>query len=726
MIDPGPELSDPNRAASPSSVPAWLGNLAAVGWRLLATIAFLVALAYLGSLIWTVLAAIGLAIIVSVVLAPVMIRLRNSGRSRNSAAGIVWAATLGAGILVLAVLAISLIPALVDVVGQIQDGQAEVEAQIAELSLPAWLSELVSDVIGRAEGISGDAISSMVGSAANLVGILVIGSFLLFFFLRDGDKAWRWLFQWLDEEKRERIDSAGDEALERVGSFVRGTTGLAAVASVTNLLFMLVLGTPLAVALAILTFVTAYIPYFGGPIAAYLIILATWGAEGSTIALVMTGLILARFLLVHFLLRERVYAQAQELHPAVVLIVLPVGLQIGGLFGLILAVPLAAVALSVAQAVAFILEPETPRPLPDLVPAWLDGAAQWAWRGLIVLAVGAVLVLVLTTIPLVVLPVIVALILAATIVPLVDYLVRRGQSRNLATAVAVTGSAAAIIGVLALSLGSLARQADEIGRTAKTGAGDVDAAAGGYLGLGTDAIESGADAGVSTIADIAGGLGPLALVLVLSVLLTFYFLRDGAGMWASLMSHLPEEAGSELSAAGSRAFSVLGGYMVGTGAISLVGAASQLVIMWFLGLPLALPVFVLSFFGGFIPYIGGLLTTGLAFLIAVAVGDNLDIVVMAIWTLVFNIVQGNVVAPIVYNRTTHIHPAIVLAAIPAGSAVAGILGMFLVVPVLGVVASTWRSILRLMGSDVGEPVVFDDEDEERAAEGPSDPAPDPA
>jgi predicted PurR-regulated permease PerM len=151
-----------------------------------------------------------------------------------------------------------------------------------------------------------------------------------------------------------------------------------------------------------------------------------------------------------------------------------------------------------------------------------------------------------------------------------------------------------------------------------------------------------------------------------------------------------------VQAAGSRAFDVLGGYMIGTGAISLVGAGSQWLIMVLLGLPLALPVFVLSFFLGFIPYIGSFISTALAFLIAVAVGDTMDIVVMGIWTIVFNLVAGNIVSPIVYGRTVHIHPAIVLVAIPAAAAVAGPLGMFVVVPALGIVSATWRTVLALM------------------------------
>jgi putative heme transporter len=52
----------------------------------------------------------------------------------------------------------------------------------------------------------------------------------------------------------------------------------------------------------------------------------------------------------------------------------------------------------------------------------------------------------------------------------------------------------------------------------------------------------------------------------------------------------------------------------------------------------------------------------------------------------------------VYGRTVHIHPAIVLLAIPAGSAVAGVLGMFVVVPAIGVVATTWRTVLSAISS----------------------------
>ncbi|HZW00989.1 MAG TPA: AI-2E family transporter, partial [Candidatus Deferrimicrobium sp.] len=94
-------------------------------------------------------------------------------------------------------------------------------------------------------------------------------------------------------------------------------------------------------------------------------------------------------------------------------------------------------------------------------------------------------------------------------------------------------------------------------------------------------------------------------------------------------------------------------------------------------------------------------STGIAFLLTVAFGSPADILVMGIWTIVFNLVTGNIVAPVVYGRTVHIHPAIVLLAIPAGAAIAGILGMFVIVPALGVVAVTWRTVLSLMARQHG-------------------------
>ena len=90
---------------------------------------------------------------------------------------------------------------------------------------------------------------------------------------------------------------------------------------------------------------------------------------------------------------------------------------------------------------------------------------------------------------------------------------------------------------------------------------------------------------------------------------------------------------------------------------------------------------------------------------------------MGIFTIVFNIVAGSFIGPIVYGRAVNLHPAVVLVATPAGGAIAGIIGMFLAVPVIGIVSATWRPVLRVLGP-LSDPTRASPE-----AEPPSMPAP---
>jgi predicted PurR-regulated permease PerM len=411
----------------------------------------------------------------------------------------------------------------------------------------------------------------------------------------------------------------------------------------------------------------------------------------------MIVLIAIRNAILGYGVRPAVYGRTVSIHPALVLVALPAGFELAGIVGLFAAVPVTAIILAVADATIAILDPGPSPELPALVPAWLDRVAQWSWRilvaiGLIVLVVG-----IFVAMPLVLIPVLLAIILAATLEPLVQGLIRRGQSRGRAAAVAVGGGFLAVVAVLALTLVALVDQAGTLQSTSASGASSVSDASGGQLGLMVQAISQGGLQAVRTIVEVGQAAATLFVIVVLSALLAFYFLRDGGHLWQSILAKVRPDTRAQVNEAGSRAIEVLGGYMIGTGAISLVGAASQLVIMVVLGIPLALPVFVLSFFLCFIPYVGGFISTGIAFLITIAVGSPTDIAVMAVWTIVFNLVTGNIVGPLVYGKTVHLHPAVVLVAIPAGAAIAGILGMFLVVPLMGVVAATWRTVLAVVG-----------------------------
>jgi predicted PurR-regulated permease PerM len=677
-------------------VPEWLDNLASLSWRALAVAGLAVVLWFLATLLWTVTASVAVAIIVSAVFAPYVLRLRAGGRSRNAAALIVWATAILVIGGVLLLLGLAFLPYVVELATWIDSGLSELQAQLAALQVPDWVTTLARDAISAVRDSAGDTSGGIAAAAAQMVTIAILATFLVFFFLRDGDKAWLWMFQAIDEQKRDIVSTAGDDALARVGGYLRGTTVLAGLIAITDYVFMLLLGVPLALPLTVLVFLCGYIPYFGGIVTTVIILLVTLAALGPGPAIAILLLMGIRTAILGSFVRPLVYGRTVSIHPALVLVALPAGFELAGIIGLFAAVPVTAVVIAVAGAAITIVEPIPAPPLPALVPPWLDRVAQFSWRILVGVGLVALLVGILVTVPLVVIPIILAIILAATLEPLVGGLMARGHSRGRAAAIAVGGGFLLIAGVLALAFASLVEQADEVAAGAMSGIRSTSDALAGQLGLASDAVSTGSLEAVKAIASLVDEGAALVTIVVLSTLLAFYLLRDGGRLWARLVSRVPMDAEGQLRAAGERAFKVLGGYMIGTAAISFVGAASQWVIMVVLGLPLALPIFVLSFFLSFIPYIGGFISTGLAFLIAVAFGTPVDVLVMGIWTIVFNLVTGNIVAPLVYGRTVHIHPAIVLVAIPAGAAIAGILGMFVVVPALGVVAVTWRTVLSLM------------------------------
>ena len=199
------------------------------------------------------------------------------------------------------------------------------------------------------------------------------------------------------------------------------------------------------------------------------------------------------------------------------------------------------------------------------------------------------------------------------------------------------------------------------------------------------------------IASIVSNVASVLVFFVVTALLAYFMLRDGDRAWALVTSHLDGWRRTEITLAGDRAVTMLGGYMIATGVLALFNAVTGFLIMTLLGLPLALPVAILSFFGGFIPYIGQFVTSLIGFLVAVAFGTTEDILIMGIWTAVFNVVQGSVIAPLVYGRAVSLHPAMVLIVIPAGGELAGILGMFLAVPVVGIAGAVWRHVLAAVG-----------------------------
>jgi putative heme transporter len=716
-----------------SLVPGWLIRLAAIGWRVLVTLALGVVLLAIAGQLATVVASIVLALILAATLAPYVAERRARGWGRSKAAGVVsLAAVLVFGAAIVAIVA-ALVPSLSAIVSAFDAGISSARAQLASFGLPADVGVVLQRISDAIRGFVLSGLSDIVGAAANIVTIAILGGFLTFFLLMDGDKAWTWVLSATDGWRREALMAGGLRAVDQIGGYIRGTSLMAAATAVLAGIAMWLLGVPLAGPLAVVVLLGAFVPYVGRSLTAFVIVAIAWATRGAAPAFVLLAVFVIGSIVLDRTLARLASGRRLELHPILAVVGLPLGLAAGGFGGLVVILPMLAFAQTAARVIITALGREpialppakvsssmgattqstsmeatsTPEPpttpgssmSSGLVPVWLDRLGQWSWRSLIVAALFLVVAQVALLFPAVIMPVVMAVILAATLAPAAAALERRGLSRTTAAMAVTVGTSVAIIAVVVLTLASLIGPIAELASTSTAGAESSGAQA---VGIGSFVAAIGGGL-VSTVASAAANIVGIVLVLLLGGFLTFYFIRDGRRVWHGLTRGVPADRRGLLDGAGARAVDVLGGYMVGTAAISAFGAASQWVIMTLLGLPLALPLAVLALFAGFVPYVGGFIATALAFFVAVAVGDQTDIVVMFIYTIVFNIVQGNFVTPLVYGKAVSLHPAIVLLAVPIGNALAGIVGMFLVVPVAGVIATTWRAVLQTI--DIGEAIL---------------------
>src|SRR4029453_1162202 len=146
-----------------------------------------------------------------------------------------------------------------------------------------------------------------------------------------------------------------------------------------------------------------------------------------------------------------------------------------------------------------------------------------------------------------------------------------------------------------------------------------------------------------------------------------------------------------------RVWDTLGGFIRGQALVSLADAILIGAGLLIVGIPLALPLAVLTFIGGFIPIVGAIFAGAGAVLIAlVSNGFTAALIVLGIVLLVQQ-VEGNVLQPILQGKSLNLHAAVVLLAVTAGGSLYGIAGAFLAVPI----AAAGAGVLRYLFAQVG-------------------------
>jgi putative heme transporter len=220
-----------------------------------------------------------------------------------------------------------------------------------------WVREHEDDIRAFLKGIlpaaknaAGGLLSGLVGGltlAAQLVSSALLTLVFLLYLLTSGDAVWSWIRDRFSTERRGRVEAAGSAAWNAAGGYVRGIALVAFIDSAVIGVGMVVIGTPNAGALALLSFVCLFIPILGAWVSGAVIVLVTLGAEGSAAAIAMTVVILVAQQLDSMFVTPLVYQKTVNLHPIVTLAGVIVGSQLMGIIGAFLTVPMIAVGWAV-------------------------------------------------------------------------------------------------------------------------------------------------------------------------------------------------------------------------------------------------------------------------------------------------------------------------------------------------------------------------------------------
>ena len=179
--------------------------------------------------------------------------------------------------------------------------------------------------------------------ASEFFGGLVLMLFVTFFLIKDGERIWAWLLGAMRTQTARRMDRAGHAAWLAVVYYMRGTIAVAAIHATVVGVALSVMGVPLALPLAVLVFLAAFVPLVGLLVAGTLAILVTLAAKGWVDAVILLGILVVEDQLEAHLLQPQVVGRVIRLHPLAVILSLATGAVLAGIAGAVVAVPVVAV-----------------------------------------------------------------------------------------------------------------------------------------------------------------------------------------------------------------------------------------------------------------------------------------------------------------------------------------------------------------------------------------------
>ena len=342
------------------SAPMWLRDLGLLSWFLVGLGLLLVGLVWLLGLTSTIVEPVLVGAILATVAGPLVTKMQRRRIPRAA----------GAAVVLLGLLALGVLIALL-VFGGIVEQSSEIKAAASEVAdkVQKWAEDAgAGGTSGAADDVKQDTaatgktlVQGVVDGIQGLTSLVFFFTFLCFstfFLLKDGPAIRAFIDRSLGVP-RAVATTITDNVIRSLRKYFLGVTIVAAFNAVVVGLGALVLDVPLAGTIAVVTFVTAYIPFIGAFVSGALAVILALAGQGEETALIMLVIVILANGLLQNIVQPIAFGATLELNPLVVLIVTIGFGAIFGMIGLVLAAPLTSAAVHISRELAAAKAKET-------------------------------------------------------------------------------------------------------------------------------------------------------------------------------------------------------------------------------------------------------------------------------------------------------------------------------------------------------------------------------
>lgn len=374
--------------------------------------------------------------------------------------------------------------------------------------------------------------------------------------------------------------------------------------------------------------------------------------------------------------------------------------------------------LAEGEAQARHIPPRPPRPpaydTPDLVSPAFRRIGGYAWR---IVAIGVVawgLLLLVQPLQTLILALFFALLIAAWLMPLTNALARR-MPRWLAAALSLVVFFVAV-GVVIIFIGlQTASQWEGIAEAFNQGVIDLQTwlregplqvtdaqLVSLYQGVENFIRSSGGDIALGVLSGVGSILG-VGTALAAAVFILLFVLIQPHQMFGWVVSWVPERNREVVRQSLRIAWGGFSQYSQGLVLVAITNATLVTIVLLIMGVPLAIPLGIIVFFGAFIPYIGAPIAMLLAAFVALVTDGPLAGALVIVLIFVIGQIEGNVLQPLIMGQTVNLHPVAIVLVTAVGAAYFGLLGALIGVPLAAGVYGAVKYLNGPVRSDDGTP-----------------------